>query len=965
MNRIKVFFFTLMLLGILISLKKGHSVAFGEEKNQTKPVKIQPAQLRFFENQIRPLLVKRCQSCHNEKKQEGDVRLDQYQFLIKGNESGAVVVPRHPQKSRMMDVIQHTADDSQMPPKNKLEQKEIDLLTKWVKMGAPWTPEKENRQSKVGVDFRQFDFAKARKEHWSYRPVKQPLLPVVKNKKMARTPIDRFVQYRLETKGLSLSPQVDKQTLIRRVTFDLTGLPPTYQEVEEFVNNQSSDAYTKLVDRLLASPQYGERWGRHWLDVARYGDTKGYVPAGEDLNYPYAYTYRDYVIRAFNEDLPYDQFIIEQLAADLMDRKGDDRKLAALGFLTVGERFIRKENEIINDRIDLVSRGLLGMTAACARCHDHKFDPIPTEDYYSLYGLFASSQEPLKLPLISQPKQTAGYLAYQKELKKREAAYTKYLNGICKALRKESRETVGYYLSDVVLRKEKKRVPRKKAKVEINRLVLGRWIRFIRRHTNNSDPVFTIWHQFNRMKGTHFERDAKAFINRNFDAIKRPQSKAPLNKLVMQVFIKSPPKSMLDVAKTYGKLLAKINQQWLQYQQKNKLAVQLPHHNAEELRQVLYGKNSPIMFLTSEAVPRSFFKKRKDQLRKLERSILTLQRTSPDSPPRAMVLYDKKEPVTPHVFIRGNALRLGKEVPRRFFQLLSNKKDASFKNGSGRLELAKAIVNKKNPLTARVFVNRVWMHHFGKGLVQTPSDFGTQGALPSHPKLLDYLANDFMKNGWSIKQLHRQILQSAVYQQSGKDHLTGYKVDPANKLLWKKPVRRLEFEAMRDSILAATGILDLTMNGRPFNLEKRPFQTRRTIYGKIDRYDLPSLLQNFNFANPDASAAKRPKIIVPQQALFSMNNIFMIEMAKKITTHPELLQAKTEREKIIAIYRRIFSRNPNNEEVQWGEKYLAEQKIEYQRDKSIKRKKGEPNPLTPWAQYAQVLFMTNEFMYID
>ncbi|HXT61171.1 MAG TPA: DUF1549 domain-containing protein, partial [Pirellulales bacterium] len=379
-------------------------------------------QIEFFEKQVRPVLVNRCQACHGAKKQESGLRLDSREALAAGIDGAPVMVPGDPDKSRLVQVVRYDGD-VQMPPEGKLPDAELASLTTWIKMGAPWPRNGEPEASasgsasaaaaskNQGADAPRSPaerLAEVRESHWAFRPVTLPPLPAVRNAAWCATPIDAFILHELEAKGLTPSPQADRRTLLRRASFDLIGLPPTAAEVEAFERDDLPDAWPRAVDRLLASVHYGERWARHWLDVARYADTKGYVFT-QERRYPFSYTYRDYVIRAFNEDLPYDRFVKEQLAADQLPLEGNKRALAAMGFLTVGRRFMFNTHDIIDDRIDVVSRGLMGMTVTCARCHDHKFDPIPTADYYSLYGVFASSVEPDDLPLVEEPKPSPEY----------------------------------------------------------------------------------------------------------------------------------------------------------------------------------------------------------------------------------------------------------------------------------------------------------------------------------------------------------------------------------------------------------------------------------------------------------------------------------------------------------------------------------------------------------------------------
>jgi mono/diheme cytochrome c family protein len=745
------------------------------------PASPSPQGVEFFEKNVRPLLVSKCQSCHGPKRQQGGLRLDSRAALLKGSDNGAVVVPGDPNKSLLVKAIRYDGD-VQMPPKGKLPDEAIARLTEWIKMGALWPDDT------VKSDDHSRTVAEVRRTHWSFQPVKKPAFPRVKKSDWVKTPIDAFVLAKLEAKGLTPSPAADRRTLIRRVTLDLHGLPPTPEEVADFEADRTPDACARLVDRLLASPRYGERWGRHWLDVARYADSKGYVFTDE-RRYPFAYTYRDYVIRAFNEDLPYDQFVVQQLAADRLPLGDDKRPLAALGYLTLGRRFLNNQHDIIDDRIDVTMRGLQAMTVGCARCHDHKFDPIPQSDYYSLYGVFASSVEPKELPLIGQPEQTAELAAFEKELAKRKEEVEKY-------------------------------------------------------RTEHKDEL---------SKG-----------NRKF----------------------------------------------------------------------------------------------RDGLRALQKKVDQWQATAPVAPPRAMVLIDKPKPETPRIFLRGNPNNRGPSVPRQFLEVVAGEKRQPFREGSGRLELARAIADRNNPLTARVLVNRVWLNHFGAGLVRTPSDFGLRGEPPTHPELLDWLAADFMDNGWSIKKLHRLILLSSTYQQSSSDDARLAQLDPENRLLARMNRRRLDFESMRDSLLAAAGRLDTTMGGRAVELTSAPFSTRRSVYGFIDRQNLPGLFRTFDFASPDTSTPQRYTTTVPQQALFLMNSPFVIEQARHFVARPDVASQTTDEAKIKQMYKIAYGRAADAEEIALALRFCTEA------SKSSEANKAAPS-LSAWEQYAQILLLSNEFAFVD
>jgi cytochrome c553 len=726
-----------------------------------------PEQIEFFEKQVRPVLVDQCYKCHGSEKQKGGLRMDSREALLKGGDDGAVVVPGKPEESSLIKSINHIGD-SKMPEKaDKLPDAQIAALSEWVKMGIPW-PENDKAATTSAEA--------AAKTHWAFKPIANPAPPEIQNSKFKiQNPLDAFLLAKLEPAGLSFAPAVDKRTLLRRATFDLTGLPPTTEEVAAFENDAAPDAFAKVLDRLLASPRYGERWGRYWLDVARYADSKGYVFT-EERKYPFAYTFRDWVVRAFNEDMPYDRFVIDQLAADFIAPKDNPADLAAMGFLTVGRRFLNNPHDIIDDRIDLISRGLMGLTIACARCHDHKFDPISQKDYYALYGVFASSNEPAELPLIPNGETNEDTKKYEAELAERRAALDRFY--AVKAVDFTVSATLGTGL---------------------------------------------------------------------------PLIFAPLDR--------------------------------------------------DAMKGLINGAD-------------------RDRIRELRNHIEQLNATA-GAPARAMVMLDNPAPVEPRVFVRGSPDRPGETVHRQFVSVLSGGNPTPFTQGSGRLELGRAIASRDNPLTARVFVNRVWAHHFGRGLVRTPGDFGTRGDAPTHPELLDWLATKFMDEGWSVKKLHRLIMLSAAYQQSSDTRPEADKADPENRLLTHQNRQRLDFEAMRDSLLSVAGALDPKMGGQPIDLAKSTAK-RRTIYGFIDRQNLPGIFRTFDFASPDTTSAQRFVTTVPQQALFMMNNPFAVEQARTLVARPDFAADQGASEwQVQQLYERVFARHAEPAEVESALRFVA------------------------------------------
>ncbi len=896
-----------------------------------------PEQLEFFEKHVRPLLVEKCLNCHGEKKQEGGLRLDSHAAILKGNETGPAAIPGKPDSSRLVKVLAYRDDDIQMPPAGKLPDDQIALLTEWVQRGAvfPATDKPASPAADPAT-------------HWAFQPMTRPAVPLVKDVARAQTETDRFILAALEAKGFTLAPPADRAILLRRLSLDLLGLPPTYADIQQFVTDTQPDAVERAIERLLASPHYGERWARYWLDIARYADTKGYVFT-EESRYPYAYTYRDYVIEAFNEDKPYDRFVTEQLAADQLNLGDDTHDLAAMGFLTVGRRFLNNVNDIIDDRIDVVTRGLMGLTVGCARCHDHKYDPIPTADYYSLYGVFQSSHEPTDLPMIGSTQKRSEYEKFAVELAKREKVLADFEQQAAERISTECRTKVTAYLELIARPTGANPVAAARSFVNGDPRpgVVRRWQEFLKERAKQPDAVFGPWHHVAKAGD-----DVAAALTEWLQQAQQPgrfeDGADRINRRVRQTLIEEAPASRIELASVYGRLLTDVNREWLAHKAAHAEATALPDPVDEELRQVLYAAGSPPT-LTPDECRRIYGRDDRDKRRNLEKQIETLKVTSAGAPPRAMVMNDNDRPAQPHIFIRGNQGRQGPQVPRQFLAVAAGPDRKPFIKGSGRLELAEAIVAPQNPLTARVIVNRVWQHHFGKGLVRSHGDFGLRGEAPTHPALLDHLAQRFIESGWSIKWLHRQILNSAVYQQSGHDNPAARAADPENRLLWAMPRQRLDLEAMRDAWLAAAGALDDTMYGRPYDSITDVNSHRRTVYGMVNRNDLPNVFRSFDFANPDQSDPERPQTSVPQQTLFALNAPLVREQAKRIAA--ETAGQADVAERIHEMYRRTLGREPNTDERELARQYVTQPMDSAQ--------------FTPWERFAQVLLLTNEFLFVD
>ena len=875
----------------------------------------------FFERYVRPVFVSHCLECHGPNTQESGLRVDSREHLLSGGDLGPAIVPGDPARSRLARAIRRQ-DDLAMPPDRELLPREILAIERWIQMGAFWPENETLSLETVGAT-----------THWAFQSIQDPPQPATVDSTWLRTSIDAYILARLEAVSVAPSEAADRYTLLRRLTFDLLGMPPTYDDVQQFVHDPAPGAYAKIVDRLLASPHYGERWGRHWLDVARYSDTKGFAYF-EDLNYPYAYSYRDYVISAFNDDVPYDDFVTQQIAADLLPHDQFRQVSAALGFLTVGQRFTNNLHDVLDDRIDVVTRGLMGLTVACARCHDHKYDPIPTADYYSLYGVFRSSWEPLVNPVVGDPPDTDEFRKYEEELQNRVAALTRYATKKHTELVKGARDRAGEYLLAAQQDEDSGVVIDNFLIIidpgELNPTMRLRWQSLIRRTRRINDPVLGPWHTLAALPRERFAEEARKYSARIPDSAKR------VNPIVAAALQNRLPESLEDAAKLYGDLLVETNSMWqaiITESRKNGTPEPqvLADSAREELRQILYAPDAPaniplpdIGFNLIRLLPDRIAQ---EEVQKLLKAVEEWAAKGTALAPRAMVLRDSR-PHEPRVFHRGNPTQPRQRVPRQFLGFLAGQNRRPFTNqGSGRLELARAIVSPKNPLTARVIVNRIWMHHFGEPLVTTPSDFGRRSEPPRHEELLDHLARRLIEDDWSIKKLHRRILLSATWRQVSRHRGEAASVDAENDLFWRQNRRRRGFEGVRDSLLAATGTLNTKMGGSSVDLLIRPFAKRRAVYGFVNRSSLPGLFSAFDFPSPDATSSGRSETTVPQQTLFMMNHHFVVECAGDLLKYADTLSntasgVAMRENRIRSLYRVVLARDPGPEELAAAELFF-------------------------------------------
>ena len=788
----------------------------------------------YFERYVRPVLATQCYACHSAQapQLQSGLRVDSRQGLLDGGARGPAMVPGSPEASRILQVLRPDSE-LRMPPGGSLTDQEVDRIEAWIRMGAPFPEpvDAESGRDAAGAD-----------KHWSFIPPMNPGVPASATG-WSELPIDRFVEARLAKEGLAPSRQASPRAIVRRVYYDLTGLPPTAEDLEAFEKAPTEEVYGALVDRLLDSEQFGQRWARHWLDIVRYSDD-----GAQARPFPISWTYRDWVVRAFNDDLPYDQFVIKQLAADL---DGSDRRhLAALGMLTVGINLVRPTDvvENLDDRIDVITRGFQGLSVACARCHDHKFDPIPQKDYYSLYGVLLNSPDVVSpVPIEAVPAGATSDF-FQAKLATRRGALDRFRAERLQDHIREFRtpEVLAHYLqfaweSRDAASREVEALSKEK---DLNLYLLHRWREYLNGLVGPSVAAFA--------------------------ALDEPDGAARLAREIVE---------------------ADSDYRW-------------PDPRREALRLALRGTGSP----TDIPVADFWWVQNEGDsnvMKGLRWQYEAVMRNwgHRGGPAHAMVVADAKVPRPAYVFNRGNQHDLGEQVRRRFLTALPGPPE--FRDGSGRLELARVIASADNPLTARVFVNRVWGHMFGEGLVRTPSDFGLRGNRPSHPELLDFLATEFVADKWSIKRLIRRVAMSRTYRQASVDLEEGRAADPANQLLWRQNRIRLDFEALRDTMLAAAGKLDTRLGGPPFELQARPSSPRRTLYAYVSREAPSALMRTFDFSNPEEHTPRRQLTTVPQQALFLMNSPFLAEQARAIANRCEPEGRCAEE-----IYRDVLRRSP-------------------------------------------------------
>ena len=908
------------------------------------------AELDFFESKIRPVLVANCYECHsvdasNLGKLKGGLLLDTRDGIRTGGNTGPAVVPGHVSESLLLKALRQ--EDLEMPPKGKLSDDIIADFTQWIETGAIDPREHTATELKNTI----IDAS----DHWAFKAPEKRHLPTVNNSEWGRSGIDRFILHQLETQKLSPVSPASPRALVRRFYFNLLGLPPTPEQVDGFLKAAAENhdsAVAKLVDSLLDSPHYGERWGRHWLDVARYAEDQAHTFGVKKREN--AHQYRDWVIRMFNEDLPFDEFIKFQLAGDLMEGQSEDRfrQFSGLGFLGLGAQYYKNsdkaqaEADELDDTIDTLTRGFMGLTVSCARCHDHKFDPIPTTDYYALAGIF-NGRRYTEIPLVAEDVVKA-YDGEQQVINELESSHQSALKVMGKELGRQQLSQVSRYLQEGwrmnALKSQGVQISHEDFAEK-----MGLHPHFARRFQDvlEKSRQGDLLKRLPELEGWH-QVEVNFHENPTLETLKVPEEIIALaDQLQLLVNHAEEAFSQIEVEKAEEMAKAQNEEDRL-----NKVMGKMEKDQQRLLKNIWYDGHAPF-YASENDVHNSFLnqeQKKEADLKKAE--FEELRKKATPRYPAAHAIQGGGEAM--QVYIRGNPANKGEWVARGTLELLDDQPrptdpELAKKLSYTRLDLAEDIASPKNPLTARVIVNRVWQWHFGKGLVATSSNFGLLGDSPTHPELLDWLTVNFMENGWSIKWLHREILNSATYQLSSERHAGNEKVDADNLSRWRFDRRRLDVEAWRDALLAISGKLDPAMGGPTFDLKTN--NTRRTVYASISRHQLDGMLRIFDFPDANVSAASRTETTVPQQQLFVLNSDFIIEQAKsfakQVTAEHDDLPGQ-----VNFAYRLAFGRLPSEGELKLAEAYLG---TEQEKD----------DKLSCWEQYCQALLASNELMYLD
>ncbi len=908
--------------------------------------------LEFFEKKIRPALVENCIKCHSaaDNKVKGGLALDSKEGVAKGGETGPAVVSGKPELSLLVKAILYDGD-LKMPPKGKLPAEVIADLAQWVKMGAP------DPRTKKNAEITKNEKKPSKGENWwSFAPIANVKVPQVKNT-FVRNEIDNFILSKLEKENLSPSPEASKAILVRRLYFDLIGLPPTPEQVKAFLSDNSADAYEKLVDNLLKSQHFGEKWGRHWLDIVRFSESSG---GGRTTLFPDAWRYRDYVIQSFNSDKSFNRFLLEQIAGDLLPAK-DNREQAeniiATSFLALGptnfERQDKKilEMDVVDEQLDTLGKAVLGMTIGCARCHDHKFDPIPTHDYYALAGIFKSTKTLIhdnvsrwvdrKLPVDAET---------EKKISEHDAKVALLENKI-KELKKST--TKGDAVKKIIDPKDLDGIVIDDTKAK----KVGAWT--VSKFSNFFIGTGYL-HDENKNKGEltlsftpEFPKAGKYEVLLAYQGGPTRAGNVPVTifhgdgETVVHVNMqKNPP---VD-----GRFVS-LGQFRFENSGQNFVMISnmdtIGHVTVDALQFLPVGEAEKVVKTTAKGETLDA-----KELKKMEMELKELKAKGP-SRQVAMSVEEEKKPSAINICIRGNVHTPGALVQRGFLSAVKvNNAPKIPDSASGRKELGLWLGDDSNPLTARVYSNRAWSWLFGSGLVRTTDNFGTTGEAPSHPELLDFLAAEFIKDNWSTKKLVRKIVTSQTYRQSSEESALAQQKDPENKTFSHMNRKRLEVESIRDAILMMSGKLNLTMGGASINpgtsseYGYKFTDVRRSVYTPIFRNNLPEIFEVFDFPDPNLVVGKRNVSTIAPQALFLMNNPFIIEKSGEAAAHLLKDSGLSDTQKIENVYFQVLGRAPSPSE---QSKVLA-----FLQEKSDKEK------AQAWPLIFQAMFSTLDFRYL-
>jgi len=911
------------------------------------------AALEFFEKNVRPILVKHCYECHAAGEVNGGLRLDSRAGVMTGGDTGPSLVAGEPDQSLLIEAVRYKNRDLQMPPQKALTTAQIGVLEKWVAMGAP----DPRIEAPDVADSGSAGMSTAEgRNFWSFRPVSNPPVPDVSDESWVRNPIDAFVLAQLEARGLRPAPAADKRTLIRRITYNLIGLPPTPEEVAAFLADDSEDAYNKVMERLLQSPHYGVRWGRHWLDVARYADSNG---LDENLAFGLAWRYRDYVVDAFNNDKPFDRFMVEQLAGDLLPEANQETRTAT-SFLVLGAKVLAEPDmeklvmDTVDEQLDTTGKAFLGMTFGCVRCHDHKFDPLTHADYYALAAIFKSTRTFAETRTgvikhwhqhsFATEEDKAKLKEIDAEIAKKKSAASSFKSKAIGRLREAARARATEYL--VAATKFEPSAPLAVVEAIAAPLELHpRILHHTRLHLeyNQDDPFFSQWHSLVAAG------DADG-VDKHFRTVFAEAEAAYVAAQKMD----PPQKTLTDV-------------------------------RLRTAREALYDLSG--FLAVPPKVEFAFDEKTLAEYYQLEDEARILESNAPDEP-AAMGVGEQTILASLPIHIRGSHLNLGNPVAREFPEVMrtSTVRPVFPAGQSGRLEFARWMSSTQHPLSARVFVNRVWGWHFGRGIVGTTENFGQLGDRPSHPELLDWLARRFMESGWSVKDQHRLILSSSAYQMASVHpaeqrssaaaanliEVNPIEGDPENLLLWKFRLQRLEAEQIRDSVLAVSGRLDMAIGGKTVPLRNRQFvfnhtskdhtkydSLRRALYLPVIRNNVYSLFSQFDFPDPTMPTGHRSSTVVAPQALLMMNSDLVMDSASSMASML-LDRGRDNTERVQMAYARTVGRPPSAGETQRAIAFVGELTSQSIGATGV----DEAGKRQAWSAFCQSLFASNEFIYV-